>query len=165
MTFEISHHSQLLSQVSAKPVDYNFWPLEHFLRQWHLTRLRAFHKLLGNFLATSRISSNFLHSEQFLKLSTNSEISEKFLVLNWSFFHISHRFSRQFMNFLWKGDKSPPRADHELKRKDIGLLGQWFLEKFKMVDEDSPDSHSTDLSISGEEGHWTILLAHYIFWS
>ena len=27
---------------------------------------RAFHKLLGNFLATSRISSNFLHSEQFL---------------------------------------------------------------------------------------------------
>ena len=33
-----------------------------------------------------------------------------------------------------------------------------------MVDEDSPDSHSTDLSISGEEGHWTILLAHYMFW-
>ena len=27
---------------------------------------RAFHKLLANFLATSRISSNFLHSEQFL---------------------------------------------------------------------------------------------------
>ena len=27
---------------------------------------RAFHKLLGNFLAISRISSNFLHSEQFL---------------------------------------------------------------------------------------------------
>ena len=27
---------------------------------------RAFHKLRSNFLATSRISSNFLHSEQFL---------------------------------------------------------------------------------------------------
>ena len=26
------------------------------------------------------------------------------------------------------------------------------------------DSHSTDLRVSGEEGHSTILLAHYIFW-
>ena len=25
------------------------------------------------------------------------------------------------------------------------------------------DSHPTDLSVSGEEGHSTILLAHYIF--
>ena len=25
-----------------------------------------------------------------------------------------------------------------------------------MVDDDSPDSHSTDLIISGKEGHWTI---------
>ena len=33
-----------------------------------------------------------------------------------------------------------------------------------MMDEVSSDSHSTDLSISGEEGHWTILLAHYRFW-
>ena len=31
-----------------------------------LKRTRALHKLLGNFLATSRISSNFLHSEQIL---------------------------------------------------------------------------------------------------
>ena len=30
-----------------------------------------------------------------------------------------------------------------------------------MVNE---DSHSTDLSVSDEEGHWRILLAHYIFW-
>ena len=30
-----------------------------------------------------------------------------------------------------------------------------------MVDE---DSHSTDLSVSGEEGNLTILLAHYVFW-
>ena len=29
-----------------------------------------------------------------------------------------------------------------------------------MVDE---DSHSTDLCISAEEGHSTIVLAHYIF--
>ena len=29
-----------------------------------------------------------------------------------------------------------------------------------MVDE---DSHSTDLRVWGEEGHSTILLAHYIF--
>ena len=29
-----------------------------------------------------------------------------------------------------------------------------------MVDE---DAHSIDLSVSGEEGHSTILLAHYIF--
>ena len=41
----------------------------------------AFHKLLGNFLATSRISSNFFRSEQFLELSSNSEISEQLLVL------------------------------------------------------------------------------------
>ena len=32
------------------------------------------------------------------------------------------------------------------------------------MDEDSPNSHSTDLSISGEEGYWTILWAHYMFW-
>ena len=30
-----------------------------------------------------------------------------------------------------------------------------------MVDE---ESHSTDLSVSGAEGHSTILLTHYIFW-
>ena len=30
-----------------------------------------------------------------------------------------------------------------------------------MVDE---DSHSTDLSVLGEEGHSTILMAHYVFW-
>ena len=38
---------------------------------------RAFHKLLGNFVATSRISSNFMYSEQFLQLSSNSEISDR----------------------------------------------------------------------------------------
>ena len=33
-----------------------------------------------------------------------------------------------------------------------------------MLDEDSPDSHSAELSISDEEGYWTILLAYYISW-
>ena len=61
---------------------------------------RAFHKLLGNFVATSRISSNFMYSEQFLQLSSNSEISEQFLFLNWPFCHTSQCFSRQIMNFL-----------------------------------------------------------------
>ena len=38
-----------------------------------------------------------------------------------------------------------------------------FRENSKWVDE---DSHWADLSVLGEEGHWTIafLLAHYIFW-
>ena len=36
VAFEISHYTQLLCQVSAKSVNHNFWPLEHFLRQWHL---------------------------------------------------------------------------------------------------------------------------------
>ena len=35
---EISHHTQLLCQVSAKSVDHNFWPLEHFFGQWHLNQ-------------------------------------------------------------------------------------------------------------------------------
>ena len=39
MAFEISHHTQLLFQVLAKSVDHNFWPLELFLRQWHLSSL------------------------------------------------------------------------------------------------------------------------------
>ena len=55
--------------------------------------LRAFHKLLGNFLATARISSNFFvsinflhsHFEKFLYLSSNSEILEQLLVLRLAF--------------------------------------------------------------------------------
>ena len=68
-------------QVSAclGPRGYNLayfgWNYERVFRQIRVTwcKIRAFHKLLGNFLATSRISSsffpfssNFLHSEQFL---------------------------------------------------------------------------------------------------
>ena len=53
--------------------------------------VRAFHKLLGNFLqhlvfeAPFFVSSNLLHSQQFLLLSSNSEISERLLVLKLAF--------------------------------------------------------------------------------
>ena len=57
------------------------------------------------------------------------------------------------MNLLKKVEKSspppPPRADHGRKIKVPGLLVSGFSRKIKMVDE---DSHSTDLSVSGE-GH------------
>ena len=53
--------------------------------------------------------------------------------------------------------------DHRRKIKVAELLGQRFLKRrSKIVDE---DSHSTDLSVAGEEGHSTILLSHYVFWS
>ena len=42
MAFEISHQTQLLYQVSATSVDHNFWPLEHFLRQWHKRKYSPF---------------------------------------------------------------------------------------------------------------------------
>ena len=52
-----------------------------------------------------------------------------------------------------------PGADHGRKIKVAGLLSQRVLEKFKMVDEDShQESHSTDLSVSGEEGHSAIII-------
>ena len=35
VAFKISYYTQLLCQVSAKSVDHNVWPLEHFLRQRH----------------------------------------------------------------------------------------------------------------------------------
>ena len=38
------------------------------------------------------------------------------------------------------------------------MLTPRIYGKFKMVDK---DSRSTDLSVSGEEGHLTNLLAHY----
>ena len=41
VAFEISYHTQLLRQVSAESVDHQFWPLEHLLRQGHLTSLRS----------------------------------------------------------------------------------------------------------------------------
>ena len=63
-----------------------------------------------------------------------------------------------------KGAKSSFLADQGrslAKIKEAALLGQRFLEiNLKMVDE---DSNSTDLIVSGEEGHSTILLAYCIF--
>ena len=38
------------------------------------------------------------------------------------------------------------------------MLTQRTYRKFKTADE---DSHSTDFSVLGEEGHSTILLVHY----
>ena len=60
-----------------------------------------------------------------------------------------------------KGAKSsPPWADHGRKINVAGLVGQRFLEKI----QNGKRTFSTDLSVSGEESHSTILLAHYIFW-
>ena len=131
---------------------------------------RAIHKLLGNFLATSRIfranlfvQSNFLHSEQFVQLFSNSETSEQLLVLLalLSYFTMFQQTIHEFP--VKKGAKSsPPGAYHWRKIKVAGLLlGREVQRKFKMVNE---DSHSTNLSVSGEEGHSTILLANYFFW-
>ena len=65
--------------------------------------------------------------------------------------------------FLKKSQIFPPVEDHGRKIKVAEPLGQRFLKrKSKIVDE---DSHSTDLSVAGEEGHSTILLSHYVFWS
>ena len=82
---------------------------------------RAFHKLLGNFLATSGISSNVLLSEQFLSFSSNSEISEKPLVLKFV--------------FLKKEPDPPPWgrswAKHACSRAARSAV---FKRKFKMAD-------------------------------
>ena len=112
---------------------------------------RAFHKLLGNFLATSRISSNFFNSEQLLQLSSNSAILEHLLVLKLAFFPYFATFQQTIYEFpVKKGAKStPPAARSAL-----------FQRKFKMVNEDSP---STDLSVFGVEGHSIIFLTDHIF--
>ena len=64
---------------------------------------RAFHKLFGKFWqlvlfrATFFVSSNLLHSEQFLYLCSNSQISEQLLVLKLAFLPY---FTRSF-RFYW----------------------------------------------------------------
>ena len=82
---------------------------------------RAFHKLLGNFLASSGISSNVLLSEQFLSFSSNSEISGPPLVLKFV--------------FLKKEPDPPPWgrswAKHACSRAARSAV---FKRKFKMAD-------------------------------
>ena len=58
--------------------------------------------------------------------------------------------------------KVPPGADHWRKITVAGLLGHRLLEEIQNGGSEE-DSHLTDLTVSGEEGHLTILLAHYIF--
>ena len=102
-------------------------------------RYRAFHKLLGNFLATSCISSNFFRFEQLICILNNFSsyfliltYRSSFLCLNWFFFHISQCFSTQFMNFLLKkrGQILPPGADHG-RQIEVAGLGWRFLEKIQ----------------------------------
>ena len=47
-----SHYTQLLCQVSAKSVDHNFWPLEHFLRQWHLNVMKKYYRFMNKSLSS-----------------------------------------------------------------------------------------------------------------
>ena len=67
---------------------------------------RAFHQLYANFLQLLVLRATFcIISEQFLLLVFFQfwDIWAAFSAcLNWSCFHISQCFSRQFMNFPWK---------------------------------------------------------------
>ena len=91
------------------------WRLKFGGPESHPDRYRAFHKLLGNFLATSCISSNFFCFEQLICILNNFSsyfliltYRSSFFCLNWPFFHISQCFSTQFMNFLLKKGPNPP---------------------------------------------------------
>ena len=68
------------------------------------------------------------------------------------------------MNFLWKKRSQilPPEAYQGRKIKVAWLQSQRFLDKIQNGRQ-MVDSHSTDLSVSGEERHSTILLVHYMF--
>ena len=123
-------------------------------------------QLFGNFLyfeqrfsfrTTFSILSNFS-----CKLSSNSEISEQLLALKLAFLPYFTIFQQTIYEFpVKKGQIVPLGEDMGARQKQPGFLVRVFKRKFKMVDE---DSHSTDLSFSGEEGHSTILLAHFMFW-
>ena len=111
-------------------------------------RSRAFHKLLGTFLATARISSNFLHSDQVLQLSSSSEISKQLLVLKLTFLSYFTMSQQTIYEFPVKREPNPPpwgRSWAAVFREN----SKWWTKIL------------TRLS---EEGHSAILLAHYIFW-
>ena len=108
---------------------------------------RAFHKLLGNFLARSSISSNFLRFKELLHnfwaISLTGFLPilrylSSFWCLNWPCFHIAECFSRQFMNLLWKrsqmltpwgqiiGARSSRAARSGVFLNKIQNGGRWF---------------------------------------
>ena len=101
------------------------------------TLTRAFHKLLGNFLATFRISSKFFRFEQLLALWAISsflqilrDLSER-LSLPWPCLHISQcfEFSRKFLN---------SGAENWRKIHAAGLPDQrFFKENIKMAGNDA----------------------------
>ena len=63
-----------------------------------------------------------------------------------------------------KGAESfPAGTDHGRKIKAAGLLGQRFLEKIQNGGQRFTLGWPECLGY-GEEGHSTVLLAHYIFW-
>ena len=106
---------------------------------------RAFHKLLGNFLATSGIWSNFLilFRTTFCFLSN---FSRSLVILR-------YRNSLYCLNssFLKRSQILLPGADHGWKMHAAGLLGQRFLkENWKWRTK----------PVSGDEGHSTSLLVH-----
>ena len=99
---------------------------------------RAIHKLLGNFLATSRIfranlfvQSNFLHSEQFVQLFSNSQTSEQLLVLLalLSYFTM---FKQTIHEFPVKKEPNPPPWGISLAQdKSSRAVRQGGLEKIQ----------------------------------
>ena len=88
----------------------------------NFSEVRAFHKLLGNFLATSRISSNFFCFEQLFAFWAISSFLP--ILRNRS------SFRRQFMNFLWKRSQFlPPGQIMGARRMQPGCQVSGFFLK------------------------------------
>ena len=83
------------------------------------------------FRATCCVSSNFLHSEKILQLSSNYEISEQLLTLKLAFIPYCTTVQLTIFAFPVKKEPNPPRAHHGRKITVAGLLGQRFLEKIQ----------------------------------
>ena len=111
-----------------------------------LGRLAA-HKLLGNVLATYRISSNVLHFLSTFQFSINSEKSEQislllpyFMMFYWTIWTI--------YEFPVKKNVIPPLLRQIMSARCMQLgcqISGVFLKKVKMTDK---DSHSTLSSVS-----------------
>ena len=124
---------------------------------FHSARVRAFHQLLGNFLVTSRffVSSNFLHSEPFLQLSSNSEISEQLLVFKLAFLPYFTMCQQTIYEFPVKKEPNLPpwgrswaqnKSSQAARSADFRENSEWWTKIHP----------PTDLSVSGEECHSTI---------